>query len=66
MHEPRDIFEAHITAEELLVVEHPHAAVPLDPVAVESKIHFLYPPALGARSKSRLGPRRTAAEQDAL
>jgi len=40
--------------------------VPFDPVAVEGEVHLLYPPTLGAGSKSGFGARRAAAEQDAF
>ena len=40
MHQPRDVLEADVAAQQLLVVEHAHAAVRADLVAIEREIDF--------------------------
>ena len=48
------------------MIEHPHAAVTVDLVALECEVHFLDAVTLGARTKLRLGTRRSTAEQNAV
>ena len=48
MHQPRDVLQADVAGEQLLVIEHAHAAVPIDLVAVEREVHFLDAMTLGA------------------
>ena len=66
MQQPRDIFEADIAAEELLVVQDANAPVPFDPMAVEGEVDLFDPAAFGVGAEGGLGARRAAAEQDAL
>ena len=66
MHQPGDIFEAHIARLQLFVIEHPHAALPTELVALEREVHLFDQVPFGAGAELGLRARRTAAEQDAV
>src|SRR5690606_1166215 len=66
VHQPRDVIEAHVTCEQLLVIEHPDAALPHDAVPVEGEVDFLDAVTLRARAELRLRARRAATEQDGV
>jgi hypothetical protein len=66
VHQPRDVRQADVPGQQLFVVEHPDAAMAVDPMAVEGEVHLFDAVALGAVAEARLGARRTATEQDAV
>jgi hypothetical protein len=55
VHEPRDVLQADVAGQQLLVIEHAHAAVPIDLVTVESEMHFLDAIPLGRGTERGFG-----------
>jgi hypothetical protein len=66
MHQARDVLQAHVSGQQFFVVEHAHAAVPFDLVAVEREVHFFDAVTLGQRTECRFGARCAATEQNAV
>src|SRR5262249_14929742 len=62
----RNVFEAHVAGLQLLVIEHAHAAMPDDVVAVEGEVDLFDAMAFGAGAEFGLGAGRAAAEQDVV
>src|SRR5262249_57239439 len=58
--------EADVARLQLFVVQNTHAAMSLDRVPFEGKVHFVDAVPLGARAKLGLGSRRASAEQNAV
>ena len=66
MHQPRDVLQADVARQQLLVIEDADAAVPIDVVTVEREVDFLDAVTLGARAERRFRAGRAAAEQNAV
>ena len=66
MHQPGDVLQADVAGQQFLVIEHAHAAMAVDLVAVEGEVHFLDAVTLGAGAERGFGARRAAAEQNAV
>src|SRR5262245_4111472 len=66
MHQLRDVLEAHVTGEQLLVIEDTNPAAPRLGVPLEREVHFLDTVTLRARAELRFGAGRRAAEQDVV
>src|SRR6185503_5626936 len=64
VHQPRHVFKAHISRQELFMIEHADATSAGFRVAVECEIHFFDAMTLGARTELRLGAWSGAAEKN--
>jgi hypothetical protein len=66
MQQLRDVLQADVAGEQFLVVEHAHATVTADLVAIEGEIDLFDAVTLGTRAELGFSPWRSAAEQDAV
>jgi hypothetical protein len=63
VHQPRDIFKAHVSVLQFLVIEHPKPSLAGDVMSLKGEVHFFDPMTLGRRPELRFRPLRSAAKE---